>query len=337
MSLTDSDSRLALHRKLCNPKKRAQPGGIVAVFVFFEEGHQLAVEIVEVFGDPVGQVGVLRLRPHELDRIEFGRIRRQPAGPEPGATCSLQLGRGGAMRVQAVPNQEHGSPQVRMNKPKKCHQVNRMAVVVQQVIIEAKPLFPRSHRQGTNHAHAVMSVPAPQWLQQEATFIEKNNASFSFGSLFLAGATRPGATARRRPHRVREPDIQAFEGSSQVDAEASRRNRRGTPPRKVGRSALLRVGSSTPDSQSPNDRRPWPRQRASVADRLPLIAARGQDASASLKRRRRLLQNRVSSASRTTRPHQQPQPLSPMCPLAQEAGPRAIDELPAPRGCHEVS
>lgn len=203
MSLTDPNFKAALHRESCDPKERLQSGGVVAVF--FKEERQSAAEIVEVFGDPVGQVSVLRLSPHELDGIELGRIRGQTAGPEPRAARSPQLGCGGPMRGQAVPDQEHGSPQVRLNKPKKSHEINRVAVMVQQVVIQAEALLPWSHRQSANHAQAIMSVPgishgsfprgspnpAPQWLQKEATFIEKNNASFSFGSLFLAGALDP--------------------------------------------------------------------------------------------------------------------------------------------------
>ena len=166
--------------------------------VLFEERRQVAPEIIEVFGDPVGHVGILGLRPHELDRIKFRRIGRQPARLEPGAACSAQLSGGGTVSVQAVPDQQHGSPQVRMNMSKKSHQINRVAVVIQQLVVQAKALFPRGHRQGANHAQTVMPVPgiadrslsdgspnpAPQGLQKEATFVEKNNASFSLGSLF---------------------------------------------------------------------------------------------------------------------------------------------------------
>lgn len=178
---------------------------------------------------------------------------------------------------------------------------------------------------------------APQGLQQEATFIEKNNASFAFSSLFLAGATRPGAIARWHFHPVRAHDARASVRSSQVDAGSYRHNRRDTPCGTAAQSALLHAGNSIRGSGSPSDPHPLLEPRPSVRGRPASIVPWGPDAACRLKPSGHLGPTRASIALRTKRSHRQRQPLSSASPLAPEAGLLSFDGLRAPRGCHEVS
>lgn len=259
--------------------------------VFFQKLNQVSTQVVDVFRDPVGKVAIFRSRPYEFDGIKLGRIRRQPSRLEPGASTALHLGGRGSMGVQPIPNQEHGSPQLVMNSPEKSHQISRVTVMVQHVVVQAEAVRPGGDCQGADHTQAVMPVPgiadrglphrspnlASQGLQQEATFIEKNNASFAFSSPFLAGATRPGAIARWRFHLVRALDVRASEGSSRVDARSYRRNRRDTPCGTAAQSALLHAGNSIRGSESPSDPHPRSRPRPNVRGRPASIAPWGPD------------------------------------------------------------
>lgn len=319
--------------------------------VSFQKLNQVSTQVVDVFRDPVGKVAVFRLRPYELDGIKLGRIRRQPSGLKPRTSAALHLGSRRSMGVQPIPNQEHGSPQMVMNGPEKSHQISRVTVMVQHVVVQAEAVRPGGDGQGANHRQAIMPVPgitdrglphrspnlASQRLQQEATFIEKNNASFAFNSLFLAEATRPGAIARWRFHLVRALDVRASGRSSRVDAGSYRHNRPDTPCGTAAQSALLHAGNSIRGWESPSDPHPRSRPRPNVCGPPASIVPGGPDADCWLKRSVHLVPERASIALRTRHLHRQRQPLSSASPPALEAGLQSFDGLRAPRGCHEVS
>lgn len=231
------------------------------------------------------------------------------------------------------------------------HEILGLTVMVQQLVVQAETLCPRRDGQGAHDAQAVVSMPRimdgslshrspdlpPQRLQQKATFIEKNQAGLPFGSLFLAGATRPGASARWRLRRVRGRDVRASGGSSRAGAEVSPRSPRESSPGTTAQSALLPVGNSNPARENPNSPRQRSRRQANVRDRRMSNVVGGLDVVYMPTRTCRPARVHRSTALPTIHWHQPPQPLPSAFSLAQEAGLQSVDELPAPRDFHDVS
>lgn len=319
--------------------------------ILFEEFNETLAQFIEIVGHPVGQVSVLRLRPHELHWIKFWRIRRQPVRLEPRASSAFHLCGGGSVSIQPVPNNPHRSPQAAVHGSKKSHQINCVTVMVQDFVIQAEAVRPGGDRQCTDYAQAVVPIPwivdgslsdrspdlASQRLQKEAAFVEKNDASFPLGPLFLAGATHPAAIVRSQLRHILSHGVRASARSSQVGAEACRRSRRDSVLETAPRSPLAPADNSTPESGSPNDLRRAPTLPINVDARPALIVARGHDADFPLTPIHRLVQAPFSSALQKKYWLRPPQPLSPVFPPAQEAGLRFDGELPTLRGCHKVS
>lgn len=77
------------------------------VSVLFQEIRQVLSDLVEILWDRVRQVAILGLRPNEFDGVKFGSVTWQPARLKPRAALLPQMFGGGAMGVQAIPDQEH--------------------------------------------------------------------------------------------------------------------------------------------------------------------------------------------------------------------------------------
>lgn len=319
--------------------------------VRFQTIHQLPPQIVDVFGNPVREVGIFRLRPYELDRIEFRRVCWQPAGLEPGTFEPCESVRRRAVDVQAVPNQQQRSSQMIVDRSQKSHHVVRVVVMVQKVVIQAESSVRRGDSQGASDAQAVVSCPrmanrslparsphiSPQRLQKEAAFIDKNNASLVFGPLFLVGATLPDANARWLLHPVRVLGTQAFERSNRVGAATCRHNRRCSSRGTAARSAIVPVGNSSPALEIPKNPPPLAAIPKDSFCSSMLALAEVRDAAWLSIRHHPPARKQPSSALPKKRPPRRPQPLSSAYPPAQEAGLQSVDGLRAPRGFHEVS
>lgn len=97
-----------------------------------------------------------------------------------------------------------------MHVPQELRHVGRACVVVEQVVVQTETFSPGSAGQSRQCSDAVVSVPgmldrrlahrsphAPsQRLKQVATFVQKNQASLTYETLFLAAAIRRGAIER---------------------------------------------------------------------------------------------------------------------------------------------
>jgi hypothetical protein len=319
--------------------------------VGFQKRPQSLPQIVDVFGNPIGKIPVFGLRPHELDWIEFRRVRRQPLRLKPGVSRLLQLGGSGTMNIQAVPHQEHRPAQAAVDEPQKSHHIVRMTVMIQNVVVQAEASRPGSDRQSADDAQPVVSLPRimdrglshrspslpPQGLQKKATFIEKSDASLPSGSLFLAVAIRSDASAPWRLRRIPVRGVRVFERSSQVGATACRRNRRDSSCGTSSRSRLSPLRNSIPAWKNPTDPRRHSSRPPSVSGQPASVLAEDRGADAPPVRRRPRPQGQLSNASRKKHLIRPPQPLSSACPLAQEAGLQFVDGLPAPRGFQVVS
>lgn len=65
------------------------------------------MQVVEVVGNKVGQVAILRVIPALLDGIQLWGIGRQPLELEPIGMIFIEVGRRGTMHSPAIPHQNH--------------------------------------------------------------------------------------------------------------------------------------------------------------------------------------------------------------------------------------
>ena len=97
-------------------------------------------DLVDVVGKEVCQVAVLRLGPRVFDRIEFGRLGRQPLDGEPRTMLLWQSFRRGAMHRPAIAYRDDRTPQMTMHFPQEPNRVIRAGVVVEQsAVVSARP------------------------------------------------------------------------------------------------------------------------------------------------------------------------------------------------------
>jgi hypothetical protein len=94
--------------------------------------------------------------------------------------------------------------------------------------------------------------PAPQRLQQIATFVEKKNASFAFEALFLSAANLRGSNGQRRSRPAHALAVSASADSIRACGASGARNQDGTAHRTAGRSCLGPAAQSIRMTRSPN-------------------------------------------------------------------------------------
>ena len=224
------------------------------------------MQFADVVRDVVCQVPVLGLVPDIFDRIDFRRISRKPLDPKPMGASFPQPTDGRAMGRQPIANENERTTQVGMDLTQKPNKVRRSSVVVQELIVQAKSTGPRCASNCGQCGDSVMTIPhmldrrhptrgphsAPQRLQQIATFIEKNNASFAFEALFLSAANRCGSNGRSRSRPARALAVSVSADSIRACGASAARNQDGTAHRTAGRSCLGQVAQSIRTTRSPN-------------------------------------------------------------------------------------
>lgn len=224
------------------------------------------VQFVDVVRDDVCQISVLGLVPRIFDRIEVRRIPWKPLDVKPmGAGC-LQSTDGRAMGRQPIANENERATQVGMDLTQKPNKVRRSGVVVQEFIVQAKSTGPRCASNCGQRGDSVMTIPdildrrhaprgphpAPQRLEQIATLVEKNNASFAFEALFLSAANLRGSNGRWRSRPARALAVSASADSIRACGASGARNQDGNAHRTAGRSCLGQAAQSIRTTRSPN-------------------------------------------------------------------------------------
>src|SRR5580692_8659042 len=168
------------------------------------------------------------------------------------------------MHTPAVPNHNQPAAQLAMYLLDKFHYVHRGDVVIEQPEVQADSQRPRGQTQRAQHAEPVVPVPgilhgrlptrgpgaATKRLQHEPTFVEKHDASFSRGSLFLSAASPPVANAGSPFRLAHGHAARASARSSPTCAAACLRNPRGRsrrttsePPPALADRSTARSGS----------------------------------------------------------------------------------------------
>jgi hypothetical protein len=224
------------------------------------------MQFAYVVRDDVCQVPVLGLVPNIFDRIDFRRISGKPLDLKPIDASFLQPTDGRAMGGQPIANENERTTQVGMDLTQKSNKVRRSSVVVQEFIVQAESIGPRCASNCGQRRDSVMTIPhildrrhptrsphsAPQRLQQIATFVEKNDASFAFEALFLSAANLRGSNGRWRSRRARALAVSASADSIRVCGASGARNQDGTAHRTAGRSCLGQAAQSIRTTRSPN-------------------------------------------------------------------------------------
>ena len=157
------------------------------------------VEVVDVVGDEVGQGRVLGVTPQSLDRIQVGRISREPLDVEPGGTALLQLANRRPMDIEPIQHHDQRSLMDAMQLSQVAHHVAGSYVAFLHDEVRANPQSSRRETQAADHAQAIMTLrddlPRPrtdrrpsaaiQRLQAEAGFVEKDERRTPSPGLFL--------------------------------------------------------------------------------------------------------------------------------------------------------
>ena len=247
-------------------KEGMEPIGFVTILL--QQMVEGVMQLCDVVGDEVGQVAVLGLVPHVLDRIEVRGVGGKPFDLEPIA-ARLVAGDRTAARCTDQRSQTSRSGRRRwsMDFPQELRHVGRACIVVEQFVVQPEPFSPGCAGNGRHRRDAIVSIPGtldgrvsrrsphapPQRLQQIATFVEKNQASLPFEALFLAAAISRGASGRWPVRCVRGLAAPASADSSRVCEAASPHSPGDTPRRTVAGSCPAPADRSSPRARIPSD------------------------------------------------------------------------------------
>jgi len=227
---------------------------------------QGVVQIVDVFGNNVGQRAVLGLVPNILHRIKVRRIRRKPFDLKPSGAAFEQSSCGGTMSRQTVPHQYDGSTQMLMDFAHEPNEICAPRVVIQQFVVHSQPKRPWSAGDGGDRRDAIASIPGTlkgrmagwrpysptQRLQKIPTFVEKNQASLPLEALFLVAAKFRDANGRCPPRFVRGRVAPASVDSNRADAATAAHILDETPRRTVAGSCPAPTVRSSHPAHIPN-------------------------------------------------------------------------------------
>src|SRR5207249_4589292 len=148
----------------------------------------------------------------------------------PRAAVFLQTADSRAMSRRAIADDEQRTAETAMHSAKKSDHVGGACIMAQEVVVQAETLCPGSAGERRQGRDAVPTVPgvlhrrlsarsphaAAEGLQQETALVEKNQASLPFGALFLAAATRRGASGQSPVRCVRGLAVPASADSSRA-------------------------------------------------------------------------------------------------------------------------
>src|SRR5882757_277621 len=236
-------------------------------------------EMGGMLGHEVGQIAPLGVVPNMFGWIEFGRVGRQPFGPQPSRVLFVEQTDRFAMHSPAIQDDDQRTAQLPIQVAQKTAHVLGLDVVIEELEVQVQSQGPGSDGQGSDYAPAVVAVPAVQhgrlapWrprathqrLQHQARFVEKHQASFSFEPLFLVAARSRDAKWRWNLRPAPEHDAQASEDSNPACATACRHSRCDRPRQSAFGSPGPRVHTSTVPWQSHCDERRG-RESLEVAD-----------------------------------------------------------------------
>lgn len=232
----------------------------------FQETIEGFMEFVDIIGNDVGQIAVFGLVPHVFDGIKVRGVCWKPFDRKPLNTFFQQLPDGRSMGRQTVPHENERTPQVQVNLAQEPNEVRSSCVVVKEFVVQAQPTGPRRASNSCYSSDPIVTIPdpldrrvsrrsphsPPQGLEQIATFIKKNQASFPFEALFLAAANSRGSSERLRLRSARELAVSVSADSNRADAANGAHRWDDTPRQRDAGSCRVRAARSTPTARIPN-------------------------------------------------------------------------------------
>jgi len=146
-------------------KERSQPFRCLAGLL--ERAVHRAFQLQNVAGHVVGQVGVLGMVPHMLHRVESRRVRRKPLESE--SPARLKAAGRLAMHRPAVQHHDQGPSQMPLHVPQETLELLGGDISTLDAEVQPQPVSACGQAQATDHAEAVVSIPAvhhrrlPHW------------------------------------------------------------------------------------------------------------------------------------------------------------------------------
>ena len=116
------------------------------------------VEVIDVVGDEVGQSRVLGVAPEGFDRIEVGRVGREPFDVEPSCSPLVQSAHGRAMDVEPIQDHDQRPPMQTMQLSQVPHHVAGSHVPILHDEVRSNPSASRRETQAADHAQAVVPL-----------------------------------------------------------------------------------------------------------------------------------------------------------------------------------
>lgn len=196
---------------------------------FPDRSMHASSEITEVPGRRIGQ-GSLGLSPNEFVGIEFWSVGREPIDPETGMPLDESFDASAPVDGAAVPEQDHGSPQVLQEMAQEANHFKPRDVGAVEPRIEAHSSAGRGDRKGRDGRQTQPFVQVPQLRrlstgrpgvtnvgdEQEPTFVEEDQMRFPAKGVFLYVAIGSVSNGRWLPRRAPTPVAEASGRSSPV-------------------------------------------------------------------------------------------------------------------------
>lgn len=223
-------------------------------------------KFTDICGAQVWQVMALSITPARFDRVEFRGIARQPFELKPIGMNPRVPSCCRTMCIQTIPNDDEFVVQVVVKLSQKLNYISRYKAVCCQPEIERRVFLRWGQHQSTNCRHSSIMPSRDQlqrcfsaWrpgtlpvgLQQEASFVDENDASFVVKPPFLSAAIRVFSTGRRTRDPAPAPDAVASGTTSPTCARVARRDLRRTPLRSVAGSLRRHADMSKDHWQTP--------------------------------------------------------------------------------------
>lgn len=186
------------------------------------------LKMVEIFGETVRQ-GALEMVPDKFVGVELGGVSRKARGLQPGMAAEKLLDRDPLVRLAAIPEEDHGAPQVSEQVSKELDHLRGADVLVgvePGIQRDAPPL--RRHAEGRDGRDLFPAPGAPQVRglapgcpgpgdvgnQEKAALIEEGQMGPTSFGVFLSVAIGSASTGRWRLRLVPGPAFRASDSST---------------------------------------------------------------------------------------------------------------------------
>lgn len=205
------------------------------------------LQMIEVVGDKVGQVGVLGVVPNLFDRIQFGGVRREKSHFYGLGKAFPQLSGGGFVNTGSIPDHDQVPPQTPMYFGDEVFHHGRLDVLGIDAEVNAQASLFGRNSDRCDDGEAVVAVPRivdrglPPWrpstadhrLQQEPALVQKDKSGVIGPPFFLSPAKPRDAKRRWLPRLAPALDVRASDNSNPDSSESSKRDPGDNAPQRL--------------------------------------------------------------------------------------------------------